>query len=602
MVCATCGVENGAGAKFCSECASPLVIARGGEKRKTVTVLFCDLAGSTALGETVDPERLRVILAGYFERMKEIIESHGGSVEKYIGDAVMAVFGVPQLHEDDALRAVRAAVEMRDAVPELGLEARIGVMTGEVVTGTQERLATGDAVNVAARLEQASAVGEVLIGQPTLLFVRESVEVEPVEPIALKGKAEPVLAYRLLSVSAAPERRHDSHFVGRVRERELIEAAWAAVCGERRCGLLTVVGNPGVGKTRLVAEVLLAVDARQVRGRCLHYGKGITYWPVVEVLKQLETLPPDNAAAAAIKSLLGESGAASSADEIAWAFRRTLEHAAAERPLVVVFDDIHWAEETFLDLVEHLALLSSGAPILLLCIARPELSDRRPSWPVTLRLEPLPDSEVAALIPDRFGPALREKIVHSAGGNPLFVGEMLAMMADSVGEVVVPPTLQALLAARLDQLAVSERSVLERAAVEGEVFHRGAVQALDPADGYVIPRLVSLTRKELIRPEAAQLVGEDGFRFRHLLVRDTAYEGLPKHSAQRCTHASRRGSTSTAGGWWSWTRCSATTSSRHTTTAKSSGSSRATRQRQQHGAPCTTLRVGPSCGTTAPPL
>ena len=282
-----------------------------------MTVVFCDLTGSTALGESLDPERLRALLGRYFDRMRGIVERHWGSVEKFIGDAVMAVFGVPQLHEDDALRAVRAAAEMRDAVPELGLQARIGVMTGEVVTGTEERLATGDAVNVAARLEQAAAPGEVLIGQPTFQLVGESVEVESVEPLALKGKAEPVPAYRLVAVRAAPERRHDSRFVGRARELELVRAAWARAQEERRCELVTIVGTPGVGKTRLVAELLASVEAQWVRGRCLPYGEGITYWPVVEVLKQLGALPPDETAAAALRSLLGESEAATSADEIA---------------------------------------------------------------------------------------------------------------------------------------------------------------------------------------------------------------------------------------------------------------------------------------------
>ena len=253
-----------------------------------MTVLFCDLTGSTALGETLDPERLRALLARYFERMKAIVERHGGSVEKFIGDAVMAVFGVPVLHEDDALRAVRAAVEMRDALPELGLQGRIGVMTGEVVTGTEERLATGDAVNVAARLEQAAQPGEVLIGQPTLALVRDAADVEPIEPLELKGKAEPVPAYRLLRVHDAPERRHGELFVGRERELALLREAWERVQAEQRCELVTVVGDAGVGKSRLVAELLASIEATVVRGRCLPYGEGITYWPVVEVLKQLE--------------------------------------------------------------------------------------------------------------------------------------------------------------------------------------------------------------------------------------------------------------------------------------------------------------------------
>ncbi len=530
LVCTSCGHDNREGAKFCEACGFSFAAAPAlaKEQRKTVTVLFCDLAGSTALGETLDPERLRALLARYFESMSAIVERHGGSVEKFIGDAVMAVFGVPVVHEDDGLRAVRAAVEMRDALPELGLQGRIGVMTGEVVTGTEERLATGDAVNVAARLEQAAQPGEVLIGEPTLALVHDAVEVEPVDPLELKGKAEPVLAYQLLRVRAAPERRHEALFVGRKRELALLQEALRRVSGERRCELVTVVGDAGVGKSRLAAELLEAVEATVVRGRCLPYGEGITYWPVVEVLKHLDVLPPEEAAAGAIRSLLGETEAVTSADEIAWAFRKTLEQAAAARPLVVVFDDIHWGEETFLDLVEHVALLSSGASILLLCMARPELTERRPAWPVTLRLAPLGDEDVDELIPERIPGELREKITRAAGGNPLFIWEILAMADEAEGEVVVPPTLQALLAARLDQLETAERSVLERGAVEGEVFHRGAVQALAPEETQVTPRLAALVRKELIRPYTAQLAGEDGFRFRHLLIRDAAYDALPK--------------------------------------------------------------------------
>jgi class 3 adenylate cyclase/tetratricopeptide (TPR) repeat protein len=529
-VCARCGHENSEGAKFCEECGFSFAAApaRAQEQRKTVTVLFCDLTGSTALGETLDPERLRALLARYFERMKGIVERHGGSVEKFIGDAVMAVFGVPLLHEDDALRAVRSAVEMRDTLPELGLQGRIGVMTGEVVTGTEERLATGDAVNVAARLEQAAQPGEVLVGQPTLALVREAAEVEPVAPLVVKGKAEPVPAYRLLRVREAPERRHESLFVGRERELALVREAWERVRAERRCELVTVVGDAGVGKSRLIAEVLASIEATAVRGRCVPYGEGMTYWPVVEVLKQLDVLPSEEAAAVAIRSLLGETEAATSAEEIAWAFRKTLEHASAERPLVVVFDDIQWGEETFRDLIEHVALLSSGAPILLLCIARPELSERRPAWPVTLRLEPLGDDDVDQLIAERIPGELRDRIARAAGGNPLFIEEMLAMAGEADGEVVVPPTLQALLAARLDQLETAERSVLERGSIEGEIFHRGAVQALARDEHQVTRRLAALVRKELIKPDKTELAGDDGFRFRHLLVRDAAYDALPK--------------------------------------------------------------------------
>ena len=526
--CLRCGFEAETAFRFCPECGAESVAAVSHEQRKTVTVLFCDLAGSTALGETLDPERLRSLLAQYFERMSAIVKRHGGSVEKFIGDAVMAVFGVPAAHEDDALRAVRAAIEMRDALPELGLEGRIGVMTGEVVTGTAERLATGDAVNVAARLEQAATPGEVLLGRPTLDLIQDAVDVEPVAPLALKGKSRPVPAYRLLRVLEAPERQHTTAFVGRVEEVAGIWSAWERAVREQRCELYTVVGEAGVGKSRLVAEALSSVDATVVGGRCLPYGEGITYWPVVEVLKQLDVVPSDENAAAAIRSLLGEDDASTSAEEIAWAFRKTLERAAAERPLVVVLDDIQWGEETFLDLVEHVALLSSGTSILLLGMARPELGERRPTWPVPLRLAPLADGDVEELIPEEIHGDLRERITRTAGGNPLFIGEMLAMAVDADGDMVVPPTLQALLAARLDQLEPAERHVLERGSIEGEIFHRGAVQALAPEEAHVTPRLASLVRKELIRPDRPQLEGDDGFRFRHILIRDAAYDALPK--------------------------------------------------------------------------
>jgi class 3 adenylate cyclase/tetratricopeptide (TPR) repeat protein len=526
--CSTCGFESERPFRFCPRCGTEQIASLSQEIRKTVTVLFCDLTGSTSLGESIDPERLRALLANYFEAMKAIVERHGGTVEKFIGDAVMAVFGVPALHEDDALRAVRSAVDMRDALPGLGLEGRIGVSTGEVVTGTEERLATGDAVNVAARLEQAAQPGEVLIGQPTLALVREAAEVEEVEPLVLKGKAEAVTAFRLLRVHDTPERRHESRFVGRDRELAIIRDAWEGATRDRTCQLVTVIGDAGVGKSRLAAEFLASIGATRLRGRCLPYGDGITYWPIVEVLKQVDGSPPEEAAAVAIRSLLGESDEATSAEEIAWAFRKTLEHAALKDPMVVVFDDIQWGEQTFHDLIEHVALLSTAAPILVLCMARPELSERNPTWPVALGLQPLDDDDVDELIGERITRELRAKISHAAGGNPLFIAEMLAMAADTDGDIVVPPNLQALLAARLDQLDPAERSILECGAVEGEIFHRGAVQALTADEAPVTPRLAALVRKQLIRPDRPQIRGDDGFRFRHLLLRDAAYDALPK--------------------------------------------------------------------------
>jgi class 3 adenylate cyclase len=361
-----------------------------------VTVVFSDVTGSTALGERLDPESLRRVLARYFDLASQVVERHGGSVEKFIGDAVMAVFGVPHVHEDDALRAVRAAAELREALEQLNAElerdygttlsVRTGVNTGEVVTGTEERLATGDAVNVAARLEQAAQPGEILIGSQTLRLVRDAVSVDALPPLDAKGKADPVTAYRLVSLdSDAPAflRRADVPMVGRERQLKLLRDAFDNVASERTCDLFTVLGPAGVGKSRLISEFLRTIEgATVVRGRCLSYGEGITYWPVVEVVKQIpdaET-PVEGAAWKALEAVLGEGDAAATPDEIAWAFRKLLEAKASQEPLLCIFDDIQWGEETFLELIEHVADLSRGAPILLLCMARPELLDRRPSW------------------------------------------------------------------------------------------------------------------------------------------------------------------------------------------------------------------------------
>jgi len=549
VTCPSCGRENPAGSRFCNACGAPLAEqeAPSREYRKVVTVLFCDVAGSTALGESIDPEALRALLGRYFEQMKAIVERHGGSVEKFIGDAVMAVFGVPQVHEDDALRAVRAAVEMRDALPEIGVEARIGVNTGEVVVGTADRLATGDPVNVAARLEQAAAPGEILLGPETAQLIRDAAETEPTEPLALKGKSEPLIAHRVVVLreeAPAFARRFDAPLVGRERELRRLREAFGQAVADRSCQLFTLLGTAGVGKSRLTKEFLDGLDdVTVVRGRCLPYGEGITYWPVIEVVKQL---PPaaelglEAAAVAAIERLLGEERAVSSSEDIPWAVRKLLETAAQSSPVVAVFDDIHWGEPTFLDLLEHVADLSREAPLLLLCLARPELLDRRPGWgggklnATTLLLEPLSSSETDELLERLLGeaplaPDLQERIRDAAEGNPLFVEEMVALVEESGnGEVAVPGTIQALLAARLDQLAPAERGVLERGSVEGRVFHRGAVQALAPEETNVERRLTGLVRKELVRPDKPQLEGEDAYRFRHLLIRDAAYDALPK--------------------------------------------------------------------------
>jgi class 3 adenylate cyclase/tetratricopeptide (TPR) repeat protein len=529
MQCAHCGQENPEGFSFCGNCGSALtVVEPPREVRKVVTVVFCDLTGSTAIGDATDPEAVRATMRSYYDAMRTILERHGGTVEKFIGDAVMAVFGVPVAHEGDALRAVRAAWEMRAAIPDLGLAARIGVNTGEVVAGEGDTLVTGDAVNVAARLEQAAEAGEVLIGSETRRLVRDAVRVEEVEVVA-KGKAEPVHAFRLIDLDPEAEaiaRRFGTPLIGRTAELEQLRQAYDRAIREQRCHLFTLLGPAGVGKSRLVAEFLASADAAVLEGRCLDYGEGITYWPVVSILKQLG----DRGAAALVKVVEGGS----LPNEVPWTVRTLLEKVALERPLVVVFDDVQWGEDTFIDLVDHIADLSRGAPILLLCIARPELLDKRPGWgggklnATTTLLEPLSADECNELIVVHGDVAdeLRERILTAADGNPLFVEEMVALVQES-GDVRVPSTVHALLQARIDQLGADERAVVERGAVEGEIFHRGAVAELArPTE--VDPHLLGLERKELIPSTPHTLAGEEAYRFRHLLIRDAAYDALPK--------------------------------------------------------------------------
>jgi tetratricopeptide (TPR) repeat protein len=428
---------------------------------------------------------------------------------------------------------------MRTAIAEHGLEARIGINTGEVVVGGEdETLVTGDAVNVAARLEQVAASGETLIGAETRLLVRDAVVVEPATPLELKGKSEPVDAFRLIEVlpDAAPlARRLEIPLVGRERERQRLWRDYEDAVADHTCRLFTLLGPAGIGKSRLVADFLDRIgEASDVlRGRCLSYGEGITYWPLVEMLVPLGIDP--------------ESVVASTPEETRVAFRRLLEARAADRPQVVVVDDLQWAERVFVDLVEHVADVSRGASIFLLCIARTELLDVRPDWgggklnATSLLLEPLDAAEcgelMSRLVPEtELDLALKERITVASAGNPLYVEEMLAMLRETDGgDVAVPPTIHALLQARIDSLESDVRTVLERGAVEGEVFHRGAVAALVPAElqAGVDDHLTGLVRRELIRPDDALLPGEDAFRFRHLLIRDAAYAAMPKEQRAR---------------------------------------------------------------------
>ncbi|MGH3137217.1 MAG: ATP-binding protein [Gaiellaceae bacterium] len=508
-------------------------------------MLFADVTGSTALGERLDPESLRHVMSRYFEEVRGVLERHGGTVEKFIGDAVMAVFGIPTLHEDDAPRALRAASEMREQLGVLNtelerdygvrLEARIGVNTGEVVAGqtaSGERLATGDAVNVAARLEQAAAPGQILLGGQTLELARDEVEVEPVEPLSLKGKMDAVAAYSLLRIverGATFEMRLDASFVGRQEELARVRRAFDRAVSERRSVLVTVLGPPGIGKSRFVRELAadLRGEALVLSGRCLPYGEGITYWPLREIF-----------AAAGAENELDAALEAGTPEEIFWAVRKAVERRARQSPLVLVFEDIHWAEPTLLDLIEHLADWARDAPLLLLCPARPEFVDERPAWGAgrasaeMLTLEPLAESEAEELIEGLLGGGqlkeeARVRIRQVAEGNPLFVEQLLATVAEGGAEGDrVPSTIQALLAARLDSLPDEERDLLERASVIGLDFEWEALGALAPDQRRPQgTRLATLVRKELIRPHEAI---EDTFRFRHMLIRDAAYERIPK--------------------------------------------------------------------------
>ena len=530
--------------------------------RKTVSVVFCDLAGSTALGEQLDPESLRGVMAGWFEAMREPLERHGGTVEKFIGDAVMAVFGVPQAHEDDALRAVRAALEMREALAAMNaglaaqgrppLRIRIGVNTGEVVTGDGlTTLVTGDAVNTAKRLEQAAGPDEILVGAMTRRLVENAARLEPVEPVDAKGKQKPVEAWRLLAAiegAAAFARRVDAPLVGRRGELGLLQQELATAAGERSCRLVTVIGAAGIGKSRLASELTagIAADATVLETRCLPYGDGITFWPLLDLFR---SAGGDDALASAVAgepdgglilerlaALTGDTEPASP-EETFWAVRRLLEALAGERPLLVRLDDIHWAEPTLLDLVEYVAGWSRGAPILLVCLARPELLDERPGWlhvPGTaMTLAPLSEDESEELLGGleaALEPDARARIREAAEGNPLFVEQMAAMLAEDPGETAMPATIHALLTARLDRLDPLERRTLERASVLGKEFARGGVLELSPDDERAAAgsALLALTRRELIEPGRTPVPGDDGYRFRHALIRDAAYAGMPK--------------------------------------------------------------------------
>jgi class 3 adenylate cyclase/tetratricopeptide (TPR) repeat protein len=584
-VCENCGRESADSAAFCESCGAPLGAGeRRLEERKVVTILFADLVGSTASAEGRDPEDVRTTLSAYYARLRRELERHGGTVEKFIGDAVMAVFGAPVAHEDDPERAVRAALAIRDALADSDADVRIAVHTGEALVSLGARVAAGEAmvagdvVNTAARLQTAAPVNGILVGETTYRATADAIDYRDVGAVEARGKSGPVAAWEALEPKARfgvdVEQGPLSELVGREDEVELLGGALARVRREREPQLVTLVGVPGIGKSRLVAELLTLVDAlpdlitwRQ--GRCLPYGEGVSYWALGEMVKaQAGVLETDSAAVADtklgetvaalvpdpaeaewvtghVRPLLGLAGAAGAEDRRSEAFaawRRFFEGLAEQRLAVLVFEDLHWADDGLLDFVDHLADWARGVPLLVVATARPELLDRRPGWgggkanAASVSLRPLADVETARLI----GLLLEQSVLESgvqtellarAGGNPLYAEEYVRMLRDGrfAGEQL-PETVQGIIAARLDALAPEEKVLIQDAAVLGKVFWSGALAAGGEAPLWVLEeRLHALERKEFVRRERrSSVAGESEFAFRHVLVRDVAYGQIPR--------------------------------------------------------------------------
>jgi DNA-binding SARP family transcriptional activator len=508
--------------------------ARRSEHRKPVTAVCC-VAASHWLHESLDPEALEPRLHRCLAELTAAIERHGGVVESVTGEMATAIFGLPTVREDDAVRALRAAHDAVEALSTLGVEAQIGVADGEILVRGDDRRAVGEPLHRAARIAHAAPRGTVALGETTRRLARGSARTKALETLEWRG--ERIRVWRLLEVdSRPPVRRFDSPFVGRGAALKTLAGVWQRVGIGPSCELVTIVGAAGLGKSRLAEEFVRRFDARAVRGRCPPYGEGTTCLPLLEIMGQLQPqlagLDPEARRPLAV--LTGDDGAASP-DEVAWAARKLLEAAAVDGPLVAIFDDIQWAAPSFLELLEQLALLSTGRPILVLCLARPELLERRPGWAGVLALDPLDHSDVDRVIAARLARSgrnvsaqVRAQIVAKADGNPLFAEELADAVLGADDEEAFPPSIHALLAARLDQLGEDERLLLEAAAVEGEVFHRNVLAALAPDTPRLTALLAALVRKEVVRPERAQRRGDDGYRFRHLLLRDAAYEATSK--------------------------------------------------------------------------
>ena len=602
--CPSCGEQNPDRARFCLECGSPLTAAAPApppvvdEERKLDTLVFVDLVGSTALAESLDPEDVLGLLELYYTRLRAELERHGGTVEKYIGDAIVTHFGVPVAHEDDPERAVRAALGILDTVNALNaedpirqIEVRIGVATGEVIVTHGNRaeegkgIAWGDILNTAARIESNAPVMGILVGQETYRASARAIEYREHEPIVAKGKAEPVPVWEVVGVRAdgtARSRHRDAPLVGRSGEIERVLELWAKVQAEGRPALATIIGDPGIGKSRLLNEVARRTGetADVLWGHCLSYGEGITYWPVVEILEGaagilksddvetvsgklgtlLEGLDTDDldqlrTMASALANLIGiprtprgtYSAEEISQAELHWGLRRVLELRAAERPLVLVFEDLHWAEPTLLDLIDFLR--ESAAPILVLGSARRELETLRPAYcadgenRVAIALSALGEQDSEALLAELLGehelPAGRyaELLLRNAAGNPLFLEETVRMLADSgvldgggdLAELAVPTSLQAMIGSRLDGLPPQEKRVAQHASVCGMIFWSGAVADLQGGEDDVSPSLQALAQRDFVRvQDTSTVAGESEWLFKHALIKDVAYGRVPK--------------------------------------------------------------------------
>ena len=589
-ICPGCGEQNPESMRFCTTCGASLTQVVARESRRTVTIVFAMPKVHSLTGEAPGPAALRDVMSGYFDGMRAALERHGGTVEKFIGDAVMAVFGLPVRHEDDAVRAIRAAADMQAALDRLNPEFRaasslelsnhIGVNSGEVIAGdasTAQRMVTGDAVNTAARLEQAAGSGEIVLGDLTYRLARDQIEVEFMEPLALKGKAEPVPAYRLVKVKA-PEASEGAGagtpFVGREAEMARLSAGLTDATASRGARLVTVVGDAGVGKSRLIREFasVAEAEARIVRGRCLPYGEGITFWPLAEVVREAAGITNEDSPRVATRRIdrLLEKAAAPDREgvvervaaainlnaaqfpvaELMWGGRRLLETLAAERPLVMIVDDLHWAESTFLDFIDHLVESVEDASVLVLGTARHEIAERHADWSeahddALVKLQPLSEADAGRIVEELLGslePSVRSRIARAAEGNPLYVEQIVSMLVETgslergpegwvakagAGELQIPPTVQALVASRLDALKSEERAVVDPASVIGLTFALDAISEL--VDEGVRPRLDGdldvLAGKQLVRrlPEDEVL-----YRFGHQIIRDTAYGSLLK--------------------------------------------------------------------------